>query len=243
MAIRLSVNIDHVATLRQARRARDPEPVAAAILAELAGACGITVHIRADRRHIQERDLYLLREAVRGRLNVEAACTPDALKVMNAVRPDQVTLVPEREEELTTEGGLDLKGRQAEVAEYLALYKEGGIPVSLFINPDAETIKIAGKLGVKMVEFNTLAFGAATTPEAIEAETRRVADVAKTAARLKIEVHVGHDITYQNAHLLCGIKEIQEASIGHAIMARSILVGMDRAVREMISALNPGVSS
>ena len=238
MAIRLSVNIDHVATLRQVRRARDPEPVAAAIIAELAGACGITVHIRGDRRHIQERDLYLLREAVRGKLNIEAACTPDALKVMNAVRPDQVTLVPEREEELTTEGGLDLKGQQAQVAEYLALYAESGIPVSLFINPDAETVKIAGKLGVKVVEFNTLAFGAAATPEAIADETKRLVDVAKVAARLKIEVHAGHDITYQNAHLLRGIKEIEEASIGHAVVARAMLVGMDRAVREMLSALN-----
>jgi len=238
MGIRLSVNIDHVATLRQVRRARDPEPMAAAILAELAGACGITVHIRSDRRHIQERDLYLLREAVRGKLNVEAACTPDALKVMNALRPDQVTLVPEREEELTTEGGLDLKSQQAQVAEYLALYAEAGIPVSLFINPDAETVKIAGKLGVKTVEFNTLAFGAATTPGAIADETRRLAEVAKAAARLKIEVHVGHDITYQNARLLQGIKEIEEASIGHAIVARAVLAGMDRAVREMISALN-----
>jgi len=239
MGIRLSVNIDHVATLRQARRARDPEPVAAAILAELAGACGITVHIRGDRRHIQERDLYLLREAVRGRLNIEAACTPDALKVMNAVRPDLVTLVPEREDELTTEGGLDLKGQQEQVAEYLALYAETGIPVSLFINPEAETVKMAGKMGVKVVEFNTLAFGAATTPEAVADEMKRLADVAKVAARLKIEVHAGHDITYQNAHLLRGIKEIEETSIGHAIMARAMLVGMDRAVREMLSALNP----
>lgn len=238
MGIRLSVNIDHVATLRQARRARDPEPVAAAILAELAGACGITVHIRGDRRHIQERDLYLLREAVRGRLNVEAACTPDALKVMNAVRPDQVTLVPEREEELTTEGGLDLKSQQAQVAEYIALYREAGISVSLFINPDADMVRIAGKLGVKVVEFNTLAFGAASTPEAVAGETKRLADMAKAAARLKMEVHVGHDITYQNAHLLRGIGEIGEASIGHAIMARAMLAGMDRAVREMLSALN-----
>ena len=220
MGIRLSVNIDHVATLRQVRRARDPEPVSAAIFAELAGACGITVHIREDRRHIQERDLYLLREAVRGKLNVEAACTPDALKVMNAVRPDQVTLVPERAEELTTEGGLDLKGQTEQVGEYINLYREAGIPVSLFINPDAETVKMAGKLGVKVVEFNTLAFGAASTPEAIADETKRIVDVAKVAARLKIEVHVGHDITYQNAHLLRGIKEIEEASIGHAIMAR-----------------------
>jgi pyridoxine 5-phosphate synthase len=240
MGIRLSVNIDHVATLRQVRRARDPEPVAAAILAELAGACGITVHIRGDRRHIQERDIYLLRESMRGKLNIEAACTPDALKVMNAVRPDQVTLVPEREEELTTEGGLDLKGQQEQVAEYIALYKEAGIPVSLFINPDAETVRIAGKLGVKVVEFNTLAFGAATTPEAVEAETRRLADMAKAAARLKIEVHVGHDINYQNAHLIRGIDGIEEASIGHAIVARAVLVGMDRAVREMMSALNGG---
>jgi len=240
MGIRLSVNIDHVATLRQVRKARDPEPVASAILAELAGACGITVHIRGDRRHVQERDLYLLREVIRGKLNVEAACTPDALKVMNAVRPDQVTLVPERDDELTTEGGLDLKSQQTQVGEYLALYREAGIPVSLFINPDVETVKIAGKLGVKVVEFNTLAFAGAVDEGTREDEAKRLNDSVKAAAKARMEVHVGHDITYQNAHLLREMKEIGEASIGHAIVARAVLVGMDRAVREMLAALNGG---
>jgi len=238
--IRLSVNIDHVATLRQVRKAKDPDPVAAAVLAELAGACGVTVHIRGDRRHIQERDLYLLRETVRGKLNVEAAMTPDALKVMQAVRPDQVTLVPERTEELTTEGGLDVVSQAVEAGEYIALYREAEIPVSLFINPDLEMVKAAGKLGVKMVEFNTLAFGAASAPDAHEAEVKRLADAAKAAARLRIEVHAGHDINYLNAGELRGIKEIAEASIGHAIVARAALVGMERAVREMLAALNPG---
>lgn len=238
--IRLSVNIDHVATLRQVRRAKDPDPVAAAVLAELAGACGVTVHIRGDRRHIQERDLYLLREVVRGKLNVEAALTPDALKVMQAVHPDQVTLVPEREEEVSTEGGLDLAKVSAEAAEYIALYREAEIPVSLFINPDLEAVKAAGKLGVKVVEFNTLAFGAGGAPEVHAAEVKRLAEAVKAAARLKIEVHAGHDINYLNAGELGPLKDIEEASIGHAIVARAALVGMDRAVREMISALNPG---
>jgi len=236
--IRLSVNIDHVATLRQVRKARDPDPVAAAVLAELGGACGITVHIRGDRRHIQERDLYLLRETVRGKLNVEAALTPDAVKVIQAVRPDLVTLVPERPDEPTTEGGLDLAARAAEVAEYAGLYREAEIPVSLFINPDLEAVKAAGKLGVKTVELNTLAFGAAATDEAREAEIKRVTEAARAAARLKIEVHMGHDINYQNAGFIGEIGEIGEASIGHAIVARATLVGMERAVREMLAALN-----
>ncbi len=235
----LSVNIDHVATLRQARKSRDPDPVVAAAMAELAGASGITVHLRGDRRHIQERDLYLLRETVRGRLNVEVATTPDALKVMTAVKPDQVTLVPERAEEVTTEGGLDLAARRQEVAEYMALYREAGIEVSLFINPDSETIKEAGKLGPRFVELNTLAFAAAE-PAKRKAETQRLADAAKTAVRLGLGVHAGHDIDYRNAGRVAAVREISEVSIGHAVIARSLAVGMERAVRDMLAALEGG---
>ena len=236
--IRLSVNIDHIASLRQARRAQDPDPVAAAVLAELAGAQGITVHLRGDRRHIQERDLYMLREVVRGRLNVEVAATPEALKVMQSVRPDQVTLVPERPEEITTEGGLDLKGASAEAAEYTALYREAGMDVSLFINPDPDSIKVAGKLAPRFVELNTAAFEAASTPDALAAETKRLADAVKQAAKLRLGVHAGHDINYRNAPLLAAIGGICEVSIGHALVARAALAGLERAVREMLAALN-----
>lgn len=235
--MRLSVNVDHIATLRQARRAADPDPVAAAVLAELAGADGITVHLRADRRHIQERDLYLLRETVRTRLNVEVGMTPEALKVMREVRPDQATLVPESAGELTTEGGLDLSELRMETEEYIALYREAGIEVSLFVNPDLETVKIAGKIGPKYVELNTASYGAAPDEASAGEELKRVADAAKLATRLKMEVHAGHDLTYRNIRRFLQIKDVKEVSIGHAIVARASLVGMERAVAEMKKAL------
>jgi pyridoxine 5-phosphate synthase len=233
----LSVNIDHIATLRQARHGRDPDPVAAAVIAELAGAHGVTVHLRGDRRHIQERDLYLLRETVRGRLNVEAAMTPDALKVLREVKPDQVTLVPERDDEVTTEGGLDLAARRAEVAEYTALYREAGISVSLFINPDPATLKVAAKLRPDVVELNTLEFGKVAGHPERSPELKRVAEAARIAAKAGIDVHAGHDINYRNAPALKTVPSIVEASIGHAIIARAALVGLDRAVREMLELL------
>ena len=241
MNMRLSVNIDHVATLRQARKSRDPDPVAAALLAELAGAHGITVHLRGDRRHVQERDLYLLRETVRTRLNVEVALTAEAMKVMKEVKPDQVTLVPEQPEELTTEGGLDLAGRRAETAEYIGLYREAGISVSLFIDPDPDVIRIAAKLKPDVVELNTLEYGRHAPGTADFASAlKRVAESARLAARHRIRVHAGHDINYRNASALAAaVPEISESSIGHAIIARAALVGMERAVREMLSLLNP----
>jgi pyridoxine 5-phosphate synthase len=237
--LRLSVNIDHIATLRQARRGRDPDPVAAALLAELAGAHGITVHLRGDRRHVQERDLYLLRETMRTRLNVEAAMTPEALKVMREVKPDQVTLVPERPEEVTTEGGLDLAKQRTEVEEYVGLYRDAGIEVSLFINPDPESVKLAGRLAPECVELNTAEYGAAAGAPVRAAALKRLAEAAKQAARLKLETHAGHDLNYQNAaEIAAAVAEIEEASIGHAIVARAALVGMELAVREMLALLN-----
>lgn len=235
--MRLSVNIDHVATLRQARASRNPDPVAAALLAESAGADGITVHLRQDRRHIQERDIYLLREVVRTRLNVEIAMTPEGLKIMKEVRPDQVTLVPERAEELTTEGGLDLSAQQGEVAEYIALYREAGIEVSLFINPEPEAVKLAAKLAPATVELNTAAYGAAADKTGQEEELRRVTAAARQAAKHKLNVHAGHDLDYRNiAMLTSAVPEITEVSIGHSIVARAALVGLERAVKEMIEA-------
>lgn len=235
--MRLSVNIDHIATLRQARKGTNPDPVAAAVIAELAGASGITVHLRQDRRHIQERDLYMLRETVKGILNVEVALTDDALNVMRAVKPDQVTLVPERPEELTTEGGLDLTRTERETAEHMKLYADEGIAVSLFINPDSRSVKIAQKLRAKIVEFNTAEFGAAKPGEDRNAALSRVAEAVRLAGKTGIEVHAGHDINYLNATELKTIDGIAEASIGHAIVARASLVGLDRAVREMLALI------
>ncbi len=236
--MRLSLNIDHIATLRQARGGKDPDPVAAALVAELAGASGITVHLREDRRHIQERDLYILRETVRTPLNVEVAMTPDGLKVMKEAHPDQVTLVPERAEELTTEGGLNLEANQVEASEYVALYREAGIRVSLFINPDTESVRLAAGLGVKLVELNTAAYAKAADGDTGGEELKRIASVARQAAKLKLEVHAGHDLNYRNARAFAsGVPEVTEASIGHAILARAALVGLDRAVREMLAAI------
>ena len=238
--MRLSVNLDHVATLRQARRGRDPDPVAAAQLAELAGAHGITVHLRGDRRHVQERDLYLMKETLRTPLNVEAAMTSDALKVMKELRPDHVTLVPERAEEVTTEGGLDLAGQYGEVEVYLGLYREAELPVSLFINPDAESVKLAAKLAPRFVELNTADFAAAADPAARVAALKRLADAAKAAAKHKLEVHAGHDLNYWNVSaLVAAVPEVAEVSIGHALVARAALVGLDRAVRDMLFLLQP----
>jgi pyridoxine 5-phosphate synthase len=236
--MRLSVNIDHFATLRQARESKDPDPIAAALLAELAGADGITVHLRQDRRHIQERDIYLLREVLRTRLNVEVAMTPDGLKVMKEARPDQVTLVPERAEELTTEGGLDLASQQTEVAEYIALYREAGIEVSLFINPEPEIVRLAGKLGPATVELNTAAYGQGSDKGSGDEELRRIAAAARQAAKLKLKVHAGHDLNYRNTgRLAAAVAEIAEVSIGHSIVARSALVGMERSVKDMLELI------
>jgi len=238
--MRLSVNIDHIATLRQARQGKDPDPLAAAVLAEHAGAHGLTVHLRADRRHIQERDLYLLTEVSRLRLNVEAAMTPEALKILRQVKPAQVTLVPERPDEVTTEGGLDLAEHHEEVAEYLALYRESGIAVSLFLNPDQEILRLAGRLMPDVVELNTREYGAAADGAPQRAALRRVAEAARQAGRLKLAVHAGHDLHYRNTGLLAAaVPEIAEVSIGHALVARAALVGMDRAVRDMLALLAP----
>ena len=236
--MRLSVNIDHIATLRQARRGRDPDPVAAAILAELAGAHGITVHLRGDRRHIQERDLYILRESLRIALNVEVAMTPEALKVMKEVKPDLVTLVPERPEEVTTEGGVDLAAQRVDVEQYIGLYRDAGIETSLFINPDPETVKLAGKLAPRLVELNTAEYAKGEPGEGQAVALKRVVEAAKTAARLRLEVHAGHDLNYRNASVLAAAaREITEVSIGHAIVARAALVGMDRAVKDMLALI------
>jgi len=236
--MRLSVNIDHIATIRQARKGKDPDPVAAAVIAELAGASGITVHLRQDRRHIQERDLYMLRETLRGLLNIEVALTDDAINIMRAVKPDQVTLVPERPEELTTEGGLDLGRNYRETGDHMKLYAEEGIAVSLFINPAPPSVKFAQKLKAKIVEFNTAEFGAAKPGAERDAALARIAEAVRQARKTGIEVHAGHDINYLNATDLMSIEGIEEASIGHAIIARSSLVGLDRAVREMLALIS-----
>lgn len=232
--MRLAVNIDHIATLREARKAREPEPVAAALIAEMAGAQGITVHLRSDRRHIKERDLELLRQAIGTKLNVEMAVTADMARVALQVRPDLVTLVPERPQELTTEGGLDVVLHASAVKDFTRQMHEGGIRVSIFLDADAEQVRRAKAVDADAVEINTGRYAEASG-EARPAELARIADAARLAARHDLEVLAGHGLNYTNVIPLLSVTEIVELNIGHSIVARAALVGMERAVRDMVA--------
>lgn len=234
---RLGVNIDHVATVRQARRAAEPDPVHAAVLAELGGAHGITVHLRADRRHIQDRDVEILRQTVRTRLNVEMAATQEMVRIALTVKPDQVTLVPERREELTTEGGLDVVLNSVQLKPTVKTLQEGGIRVSLFVDTDLEQVKECHKIDAQAVEINTAAYADARDERAREAAHRRIVDAARLGRRLGLEVHAGHGLTYQNVRAIAQLSELSELNIGHSIVSRAVLTGMERAVREMLDAM------
>ncbi|MEE2703344.1 MAG: pyridoxine 5'-phosphate synthase [Myxococcota bacterium] len=234
MRRRLVVNVDHVATVRQARGIAEPDPVAAAVLAGIGGADGIVVHLREDRRHIQERDLRLLRETVPGTLCLEMAPLPEMLKYALEVRPSSVTLVPERREELTTEGGLDLVGQRGGVQEILGALSEAGLRSCLFVDPDLDQVKSCHRLGADAVEIHTGGYAdAAAGSASARLELDRIVDAAQLAVRLGLEVGVGHGLDYRNVVPLAARPEIEEFSIGHAIVGRAILVGMERAVREM----------
>jgi pyridoxine 5-phosphate synthase len=234
---RLGVNVDHVATVRQARKVPEPDPVHAAVLAELAGAHGITVHLRSDRRHIQDRDVEILRQVVKTRLNLEMASTQEMLKIALTVKPDQVTLVPERREEVTTEGGLDVVLNSVQLKPTVKMLEEGGIRVSLFVDPDLEQVKEAHKIDAHAVEINTAAYAEARDERGRDAALRKVVDSARLGARLGLLVHAGHGLTYQNVRAVARVSEISELNIGHNIVARALLVGMERAVREMLDAM------
>jgi pyridoxine 5-phosphate synthase len=235
--VRLGVNIDHVATVRQARRAPEPDPVHAAVLAELGGADGITVHLRADRRHIQDRDVEILRQTVKTRLNVEMAATQEMVRIALTVKPDQVTLVPERREEVTTEGGLDVVLNSVQLKPIVRTLQEGGIQVSLFVDPDLEQVKEAHKLDAQAVEINTASYADARDERSREAAMRKSVDAARLGKRLGLQVHAGHGLTYLNVKAVADVPEISELNIGHSIVGRAILVGMERAVREMLDAM------
>ena len=238
---RLGVNIDHVATLRQARRLPEPDPVHAAVLAELGGASGITVHLRSDRRHIQDRDVEILRQVVRTRLNLEIAASQEMLRLALTVKPDQVTLVPERLDELTTEGGLDVVLNSVQLKPVVKTLTEGGVEVSMFVDPDLEQVKESHKLDARAVEINTASYADARDERAREAALRKVMDAARLARKLGLAVHAGHGLTYANVGAVAGVSEIAELNIGHNILARAVLVGMERAVREMVAAVAAGV--
>lgn len=243
---KLSVNVDHIATLRQARRTPFPDPVEAAWVAEEAGASGITVHLRMDRRHIQDADVERLRESVRGKLNLEMSISAEMLKAAIRLRPHQVTLVPERPEEVTTEGGLNLifYGRRiAEVAEQLAAH---GIAVSLFIDPEPRQLQAlssmpgGGARWIEGFEINTDAFTRATDPGQLKEELNKIQEMAQLGAEKGLQVYAGHGLRTDNVGPIAGIPQISELNIGHAIVARAVMVGIEGAVKEMLTAMNGG---
>lgn len=235
---RLAINVDHVATVRQARLAAEPDPVTAAALAELAGAQGIVVHLREDRRHIQDRDVEVLRRTVKTSLNLEMAATAEMIQTALRIKPDMVTLVPEKRQELTTEGGLDVTLHEESLRGAMETFHKGNIAVSLFIDPDPKQIKTAHRLETDYVEIHTGSFAEAKTFQRRQEEYDRVGTAAKLARKLGLGVHAGHGVDYQNIFWLRNISEIEEFSIGHAVIARAVLVGMDRAVREMLALVN-----
>jgi pyridoxine 5-phosphate synthase len=235
--IRLGVNVDHVATLRQARRAAEPAPIAAALLALLGGADGITIHLREDRRHIQDRDVSLLRQVVDRRLNLEMAAIDAIADVACAVRPDEATLVPERREELTTEGGLDVVAHQPAVSRIMSRLAGAGIEVSLFVDPDPRQIETAKLLGACAVEIQTASYSEARTEFDRTAQLATLAEAAAFARQHELRVHMGHGLNYQNVRPVVRIPGVEELNIGHSIVARAVLVGIERAVREMKEAM------
>jgi len=235
--IRLGVNIDHVATVRQARRGHEPDPVAAAVLALSGGADGITVHLREDRRHIQERDVHILREVVSRRLNLEMAAVQSIADIACKARPDEATLVPERREELTTEGGLDVIAHQAAVGKVMKQLANCGIEVSLFIDPDPRQIEVSKLLGARAVEIQTARFSEAKSAADVERTLEELREAAAFAREHELHVHMGHGLNYDNVSRVCAIVGVEELNIGHSIVARAVLVGMERAVREMKEAI------
>jgi pyridoxine 5-phosphate synthase len=240
--IRLGVNIDHVATVRQARRAVEPDPVAAAVLALLGGADGITVHLREDRRHIQDRDLRGLRPVVTNRLNMELAAVDSIVDIAIEVKPDEATLVPERREEITTEGGLDVIAHEKAVAHAVRRLQAAGIEVSLFIDPDARQIEIAHHLGVQAVEIQTARYSEARTPKARSDELAALTETTAFARDRGLHVHLGHGLNYHNVQAVAAIPGVEELNIGHSIVSRAILIGLVQAVRDMKDAIAQGAA-
>ncbi|MBM83656.1 MAG: pyridoxine 5'-phosphate synthase [Planctomycetaceae bacterium] len=230
---KLGVNIDHVATVRQARRTIEPDPVWAAALAELAGADGITLHLREDRRHIQDRDLRVLKETTQVKLNLEMAAEDEITRIALDVRPGQATLVPEKREEITTEGGLDVIGNRDRVKKCVDELKDAGIEVSLFIDPDESQIEASKELGVDAVELHTGRYADATSAAEQQREFEALELAGDSVLECGLLLHMGHGLTYRNVERIAMIPEVSELNIGHGIVARAVMVGFERAVREM----------
>jgi pyridoxine 5-phosphate synthase len=234
---RLGVNIDHIATIRQARGGTEPDPVTAAAIAELAGADGITIHLREDRRHIQDRDLKLLRQTVQTRLNLEMAATDEMVNIAQTVRPEMCTLVPEKRQELTTEGGLEVRLNMDAIADTVRKLRDGRIAVSLFIDPDPDQVKAAAKVGADYVEIHTGSYAEARDLKAEEDEVAKISNAIKLAAKLGLGINAGHGLNYANIKKITALGGIEEFNIGHSIISRAVLVGLDRAVRDMVELI------
>jgi pyridoxine 5-phosphate synthase len=234
---RLGVNIDHVATLREARKTYEPDPVTAAALMEMAGADGITVHLREDRRHIQDRDLRLLKETVTTHLNLEMAATSEMTKIALYIKPAQCTLVPEKREEITTEGGLDVVRNFDQIKKTVTMLKDGDIRTSLFVDPELDQIKASYKTGVDAVEIHTGRYADAKTPAAVKEELEAILNAVRALKKFGLGVHAGHGLNYHNMKALVAIPDIEEFNIGHAILSRAIFVGISQAVREMVDII------
>jgi len=237
---RLGVNIDHVATIRQARGVAYPDPVTAVGIVELAGADGIVAHLREDRRHMQDRDIRLLREMVQTRLNLEMAATEEMIRIALATQPDIVTLVPERRQELTTEGGLDVLKSFRALKRAVQRLQKGGVPVSLFVDPNLSQIKASKEVGADAIEIHTGHYCDAKTSGEADKEFKRIIDAVGEGIRLDLAIAAGHGLNYVNIRRVAEIKEIEEFNIGHSIVARAVLVGLDKAVREMIALIKAG---
>jgi pyridoxine 5-phosphate synthase len=231
--LELGVNIDHIATVRQARQTVEPDPVWAATLAELGGADGITVHLREDRRHIQDRDVNLLRETVRCKLNLEMACAEEIINYACKIRPDQATLVPERREEITTEGGLDIVSQPEAVKKIVKRLQDRGIVVSLFLDPDLRQIESGIQTGCDAIEIHTGCYALAETEKKRNAEWQRIQTAGKIIHSAGLRLHAGHGLTYHNVLPIATIPNMLELNIGHSIVARAFMVGMKEAVAEM----------
>jgi pyridoxine 5-phosphate synthase len=234
----LGINVDHVATLRQARGTHYPDPVTAAAISELGGADQITIHLREDRRHIQERDLRIMRETVQTRLNLEMAATKEMAKVAYEFKPDMVTLVPEKREELTTEGGLDAAGNRPQLAEFCAMLADAGIRVSLFIDPEVVQLDAAREIGAPVVEIHTGRYADAVDSETRASELERIRFAVGRGNEMGLQVNAGHGLDYHNVKAVARIPGVRELNIGHAIVARALLSGLDLAVRDMKRVIN-----
>jgi pyridoxine 5-phosphate synthase len=232
----LGVNIDHIATIRQARGGKEPDPAHAAVIAELAGAHGITAHLREDKRHIQDRDIYVLKQTVATRLNLEMAATADIIRIALDVLPSMVTLVPENRQELTTEGGLGVAAKEKEITKVVETFRDNSIQVSLFIDPEMQELKAAKRSGAQFVEIHTGYYANAQGKAKFD-ELEKLRDISMAAHKLGIRVNAGHGLNYQNVAPVAHIQNMEELNIGHSIVSRAALVGLDRAVREMLALI------